>query len=175
MRHYLTPLAAVLLLSSPVCITPFLEAWARVISHLFGGAGGCRTQTPAYCDCVFSCAPWKISLPGKRVSVSSKDGAGSSRSDGGESAPCFTLYAPCALSKTLRFSQVPATVPHKILFSLTSSDTPFPHPVPGQNITDTYAIRKVLGKGQFGTTRLATHISSGKDMACKTINKKKLT
>mmetsp|Transcript_3676 Transcript_3676/g.10578 ORF Transcript_3676/g.10578 Transcript_3676/m.10578 type:complete len:478 (+) Transcript_3676:258-1691(+) len=43
------------------------------------------------------------------------------------------------------------------------------------NITDTYAIRKVLGKGQFGTTRLATHISSGKDFACKTINKKKLT
>jgi len=43
------------------------------------------------------------------------------------------------------------------------------------NITDIYAIRKVLGKGQFGTTRLATHIASGRDCACKTINKKKLT
>lgn len=45
---------------------------------------------------------------------------------------------------------------------------------PRQNITESYAIRKVLGKGQFGTTRLATHIASGKDYACKTINKKKL-
>uniref|UniRef100_A0A061RPT8 non-specific serine/threonine protein kinase n=1 Tax=Tetraselmis sp. GSL018 TaxID=582737 RepID=A0A061RPT8_9CHLO len=43
------------------------------------------------------------------------------------------------------------------------------------NITDTYAIRKVLGKGQFGTTRLATHMATGQDFACKTINKKKLT
>ena len=33
---------------------------------------------------------------------------------------------------------------------------------------------KVLGKGQFGTTRIAIHKSSGEKYACKTISKRKL-
>lgn len=43
-----------------------------------------------------------------------------------------------------------------------------------QNIVDFYQIGKELGKGQFGTTRLATHKKSGIAYACKTINKAKL-
>mmetsp|Transcript_39542 Transcript_39542/g.101085 ORF Transcript_39542/g.101085 Transcript_39542/m.101085 type:complete len:479 (-) Transcript_39542:266-1702(-) len=42
------------------------------------------------------------------------------------------------------------------------------------NIVDFYQIGKELGKGQFGTTRLATHKKSGIAYACKTINKAKL-
>mmetsp|Transcript_21499 Transcript_21499/g.38283 ORF Transcript_21499/g.38283 Transcript_21499/m.38283 type:complete len:476 (-) Transcript_21499:316-1743(-) len=42
------------------------------------------------------------------------------------------------------------------------------------NIVDFYEIGKELGKGQFGTTRLATHKKTRVPHACKTINKAKL-
>lgn len=38
-----------------------------------------------------------------------------------------------------------------------------------------YDIGKVLGKGQFGTTRLCTDKKTGQVLACKSISKRKLT
>jgi len=38
-----------------------------------------------------------------------------------------------------------------------------------------YNLGKVLGKGQFGTTRLAVSKETGEKLACKTISKRKLT
>jgi calcium-dependent protein kinase len=35
-------------------------------------------------------------------------------------------------------------------------------------------LQQVLGKGQFGTTRLATDRKSGQQVACKSISKRKL-
>ena len=59
--------------------------------------------------------------------------------------------------------------------------TPFPPPPPppsthSQDVTQVYALGRVLGKGQFGTTRLAEERGgSGREMACKSIAKRKLT
>jgi serine/threonine protein kinase len=41
-------------------------------------------------------------------------------------------------------------------------------------VTEFYDIGKVLGAGQFGTTRLAVHKESGKHYACKSILKSRL-
>lgn len=43
-----------------------------------------------------------------------------------------------------------------------------------QDVTEVYTLGKILGKGQFGTTRLATEKATGKDFACKSIAKRKL-
>lgn len=43
-----------------------------------------------------------------------------------------------------------------------------------QNITDFFNLGKVLGKGQFGTTRLAVQKDTGEKFACKSITKRKL-
>jgi calcium-dependent protein kinase len=45
----------------------------------------------------------------------------------------------------------------------------------GENVTDYYELGVTLGKGQFGTTKLATEIASGRKFACKSIAKRKLT
>lgn len=42
-------------------------------------------------------------------------------------------------------------------------------------MTNVYTLGRVLGKGQFGTTRLAEERASGREMACKSIAKRKLT
>jgi len=44
-----------------------------------------------------------------------------------------------------------------------------------QNLADHYTLGKVLGRGQFGTTRLAIEKSTGDQYACKSISKRKLT
>ncbi|KAG8082983.1 hypothetical protein GUJ93_ZPchr0014g46868 [Zizania palustris] len=46
------------------------------------------------------------------------------------------------------------------------------HPTP--NLLDLYAMGRILGQGQFGTTYLCTEISTGVDYACKSISKRKL-
>ena len=38
-----------------------------------------------------------------------------------------------------------------------------------------YSLGKVLGRGQFGTTRLAVEKATGAEYACKSISKRKLT
>jgi calcium-dependent protein kinase len=43
-----------------------------------------------------------------------------------------------------------------------------------QDVTSLYTLGKVLGRGQFGTTRLATDRKTGKELACKSIGKRKL-
>ena len=43
-----------------------------------------------------------------------------------------------------------------------------------QDVTTVYTLGRVLGRGQFGTTRLAVHKASGKEYACKSIGKRKL-
>ncbi|BDA50363.1 Calcium-dependent protein kinase 34 [Coccomyxa sp. Obi] len=43
-----------------------------------------------------------------------------------------------------------------------------------EDVTSLYTLGKVLGRGQFGTTRLATEKATGKDFACKSIAKRKL-
>lgn len=43
------------------------------------------------------------------------------------------------------------------------------------NVTDYFSLGITLGKGQFGTTKLATEISTGRKYACKSIAKRKLT
>ena len=43
-----------------------------------------------------------------------------------------------------------------------------------QDVTNVYTLGRVLGRGQFGTTRLAVHKASGKEYACKSIGKRKL-
>jgi len=43
-----------------------------------------------------------------------------------------------------------------------------------EDITDHYALGKVLGQGQFGTTRICTEHATGKVYACKSISKRKL-
>jgi calcium-dependent protein kinase len=45
---------------------------------------------------------------------------------------------------------------------------------PTPDIKAEYELGKVLGKGQFGTTRLATHKKTGEKLACKSISKRKL-
>lgn len=42
------------------------------------------------------------------------------------------------------------------------------------DIGDTYTLGKVLGKGQFGTTRIAVHKETGEKFACKTVSKRKI-
>ena len=42
------------------------------------------------------------------------------------------------------------------------------------SIGDTYTLGKVLGKGQFGTTRIAVHKETGEKYACKTVSKRKI-
>ncbi|CAN0865340.1 Calcium-dependent protein kinase 4 [Linum grandiflorum] len=42
------------------------------------------------------------------------------------------------------------------------------------NIRDLYNLGRKLGQGQFGTTYLATDISTGIEYACKSISKRKL-
>lgn len=42
-------------------------------------------------------------------------------------------------------------------------------------VTDDYALGRVLGRGQFGTTRLATRRAGGQLFACKIILKRKLS
>eukprot|EP00775_Hariotina_reticulata_P005113 gene5113-5353_t len=44
-----------------------------------------------------------------------------------------------------------------------------------QDVTEFYDIGKILGAGQFGTTRLAVHKASGKHFACKSILKSRLS
>lgn len=46
---------------------------------------------------------------------------------------------------------------------------------PTEDVSSLYMLGRVLGKGQFGTTRLAEERSSGKQLACKSIAKRKLT
>ena len=41
-------------------------------------------------------------------------------------------------------------------------------------MTQLYSLGKILGKGQFGTTRVAEEKSTGKVYACKSIAKRKL-
>lgn len=54
-----------------------------------------------------------------------------------------------------------------------------PHPTPSslapQDVAKLYTLGRVLGKGQFGTTRLAEERSTGRELACKSIAKRKLT
>ena len=44
-----------------------------------------------------------------------------------------------------------------------------------QNVNSLYTLGRVLGRGQFGTTRLAVEKGTGKEYACKSIGKRKLT
>ena len=44
-----------------------------------------------------------------------------------------------------------------------------------QDVQTLYTLGKVLGKGQFGTTRLAEEKTTGRLLACKSISKRKLT
>lgn len=46
---------------------------------------------------------------------------------------------------------------------------------PLQDVNSAYTLGKVLGRGQFGVTRLAECKSSGDKWACKTISKRKLS
>ena len=48
------------------------------------------------------------------------------------------------------------------------------HAMP-QEVSVVYSLGKVLGRGQFGTTRLAVEKATGKEYACKSISKRKLT
>jgi calcium-dependent protein kinase len=43
-----------------------------------------------------------------------------------------------------------------------------------QEVTTLYTLGKVLGRGQFGVTRLATNKATGEELACKSISKRKL-
>lgn len=43
-----------------------------------------------------------------------------------------------------------------------------------QEVTEVYTLGKVLGRGQFGVTRLATDKATGEELACKSISKRKL-
>ena len=44
-----------------------------------------------------------------------------------------------------------------------------------QDVTQLYTLGRVLGRGQFGTTRLAEDKTTGEHLACKSISKRKLT
>lgn len=44
-----------------------------------------------------------------------------------------------------------------------------------QDVTADYHLGKVLGRGQFGTTRVAEHKDKQRTFACKSIAKRKLT
>ena len=44
-----------------------------------------------------------------------------------------------------------------------------------QDVTQLYTLGRVLGRGQFGTTRLAEDKATGEHLACKSISKRKLT
>ena len=46
---------------------------------------------------------------------------------------------------------------------------------PTEDVSALYVLGRVLGKGQFGTTRLAEERSTGRQLACKSIAKRKLT
>lgn len=59
--------------------------------------------------------------------------------------------------------------------ALTHSCPPFLSPPQSKNLEADYELGKVLGRGQFGTTRLARHRATGQSLACKSIAKRKLT
>ena len=46
---------------------------------------------------------------------------------------------------------------------------------PTEDVSSLFVLGRVLGKGQFGTTRLAEERSTGRQLACKSIAKRKLT
>lgn len=43
-----------------------------------------------------------------------------------------------------------------------------------KDIADQFSLGRVLGKGQFGTTRIAIQRATGEQFACKTISKRKI-
>ncbi len=43
-----------------------------------------------------------------------------------------------------------------------------------QEVTEVFRMGKVLGKGQFGTTRMCEERATGELYACKSISKRKL-
>jgi calcium-dependent protein kinase len=43
-----------------------------------------------------------------------------------------------------------------------------------KDISEQFSLGKVLGKGQFGTTRIAVQKTTGDKLACKTISKRKV-
>lgn len=49
-----------------------------------------------------------------------------------------------------------------------------PHYCSVQDITPSYALGQLLGRGTFGTTRICTERATGKTFACKSISKRKL-
>lgn len=59
--------------------------------------------------------------------------------------------------------------------ALTHSCPPFLSPPQTKNLEADYELGKVLGRGQFGTTRLARHRATSQSLACKSIAKRKLT
>lgn len=44
-----------------------------------------------------------------------------------------------------------------------------------KDISAEYELGKILGRGQFGTTRIAVQKSSNQKFACKSISKRKMT
>ncbi|KAK9923809.1 hypothetical protein M0R45_032209 [Rubus argutus] len=58
--------------------------------------------------------------------------------------------------------------------SATASNPKWVLPYQTQNVTELYALGKILGQGQFGTTYLCTEKSTGHNYACKSIPKRKL-
>lgn len=57
-------------------------------------------------------------------------------------------------------------------FGSTSTESQTLHGM--QDVTVLYTLGRVLGRGQFGTTRLAVQKATGKEFACKSIGKRKL-
>ena len=72
-------------------------------------------------------------------------------------------------------TEVPPTCQIHYKSVLTWGQTESTHASDAQDVTSLYDLGKVLGRGQFGTTRMAVEKSTGKTYACKSISKRKLT
>lgn len=81
----------------------------------------------------------------------------------------------CAFAKLPCFYlQINHCTHSHLVFALPSVDICEPWFGRLQDVTALFSLGKVLGRGQFGTTREATERATGEKYACKSISKRKL-
>ena len=122
--------------------------------------------------CLPSCraGPGRHCCPSEQAGQRSRHGAG--QAPGGERRATAPHNSPLPCPPAAGLPLPPGPSCHRPAPSVRHCCASLPLP---QDVTADYQLGKVLGRGQFGTTRLAEAKSQKKQFACKSIAKRKLT